>query len=346
LQLALETEVAQMRKALDDIAATGRAVVSINVPSAAPPQSGTFTLTRQDLDAAWALFRNAQAAGGPATLTPLAFAKATGGIRSASDGDKWDILNDPTYRVCLGAKLNEVRGVLNRNGWDSFLAALGNLLATLSDVTGIDKVPQIMWTKKMLEISSKPEYWCNLYPIKLVTFWARPSPTPIPGYDYRESGRQGRNLGTEIYATFKQVWTKEEAADALVGYLTDKIVAQAGKKLEKMNENEKEAFTNNLRRVLQDLYKASREQVATVVQNLGLSRVSQDRLVYKANLEHVEPDPDRNKPIILKRGDYEIGLEGLYENDARYGLSGVVNPQKPRGGTLPLRILRKPKQFF
>jgi hypothetical protein len=346
LQKALETELAQLRKALDDIAATGRAVISLNVPSVAVPQSATFTMTRQDLDLVWALFRNAQATGGAATLSPLALAKAAGGNRAASDGENWDILRDPTYKLCLSAMLNETRGVLERTAWDAFLDAMANMLATISDVTGLDKIPGAAFTKKMIEISSKPEYWCNLYPIKLVTFWARPFPNPIPGYDYRESGRQGPNLGTELYAMFKQVWTREQAADALVGALTDKIVDKSKEKMKKLSDNQKEALTRSLKKMLEDAYKAAHEQVAAVVETAGLSRVTQDRLVYKANLEHIEPDPKRNKPVILKRGDHEIGLEGLYENDPRYGLSGVVNPQKPRGGTIALRILRRPKHFF
>ncbi|MBI4893052.1 MAG: hypothetical protein HY821_20685 [Acidobacteria bacterium] len=348
LQRALDAELAQMRKALDDIAATGRATVALSAPSTAVPQPATFTLTRQDLDTAWALFRSAQAElpAESASLNPLAVARAASGRPQAADGDRWDILRDPTYKLCLDAKLNETRAILDRNVIDTLYDLLGDLLSTLADVTGLDKIPMAAWTKKMIEISSKPEYWCNLYPIKLATFYARPYPNPIPGYDYRESGPLGLNAGTELYASLIQVWTKEEAADALVAILTKKITDKAEKKMEKLPENEREALMQAIKKMLDDAYQAAREQVAAVVGALGLTRVSQDRLVYKANLDRVEPDSKRNRPKILKRDSREMGLESLYPDDARYGLSGVYNPEKPRGGTVPLAILRFPKHFY
>jgi hypothetical protein len=103
--------------------------------------------------------------------------------------------------------------------WDS----LGASIDSIGDIIGTLFSPPAAWISRMRKVIEVPAFWCNLYPISLQYFRAQPAPDPIPVasplphfLDSSDDSPPVTNQGSNIYAAFAPIWSKDQAATALV----------------------------------------------------------------------------------------------------------------------------------
>lgn len=130
------------------------------------------------------------------------------------------LTDDPRYSVCYGIAQIDSNSLLVK-AWN----AAGGIVDEIGKFAEkFSKNPYIMAFNRIRRLVGKAEFYCNLYPIYLDSFNARPFPDPVPVGTFREV----RNDGTRFYALLKSRWTKEQAVDQIVqvarNFVLDSII--------------------------------------------------------------------------------------------------------------------------
>jgi hypothetical protein len=337
LLAGIDPDLAVLRKMADDIAATGSAVLPPFAATADYPNPQPVTITRADLESIMSLLMELTPAE---EESPQAWKER---VRAVGDAGPC-LADDPQYAICYGIAQIDSKSLLAR-GWKAvggFVDQIGNLFEKFS------KNPYVIAFNRIRRLVGKAEFYCNIYPIYLDSFNARPFPDPVPVGGFREV----KNDGTRVFALLKSRWTKEQAVDQLVqaarNFLLDGIINQDKKSSKELKDQAKK----DADRMLDWLYQQTRNEVQNMANKLGVISTFREQQVYKCDIARMLPQggnrnallgrDERIEPEFQERGEYVYGFYGKEDGGLTYAqlttfpnhfveLTPNVNAEQKRG---------------
>jgi hypothetical protein len=337
LLAGLDPDLVVLQKMADDIATTGSAVLPAFPATAEYPNPQPVTVTRADLETMMSMIRE---------LTPLEPESPEAWknrMRLAGDAGPC-LTDDPRYSVCYGIAQIDSNSLLVK-AWN----AAGGIVDEIGKFAEkFSKNPYIMAFNRIRRLVGKAEFYCNLYPIYLDSFNARPFPDPVPVGTFKEV----RNDGTRFYALLKSRWTKEQAVDQIVQVARNFVLDSIINSDKKTSKEGKDAAKEQARIWLDWLYQQSRDEVQRMAKQLGLVQPTREVQVYKCDLRTVQPQglgrnpllgrDQRVEPLFESNGSYAYGFWGKEDGGLTYvqlttlpnhfvELTPNVNAQQHRG---------------
>lgn len=337
LLAGLDPDLAVLQKMADDIASTGSAVLPAFPATAEYPNPQPVTVTRADLETMMSMIQ---------VLTPAEPESPEvwkNRMRLAGEAGPC-LTDDPRYSVCYGIAQIDSNSLLVK-AWN----AAGGIVDEIGKFAEkFSKNPYIMAFNRIRRLVGKAEFYCNLYPIYLDSFNARPFPDPVPVGTFKEV----RNDGTRFYALLKSRWTKEQAVDQIVQVARNFVLDSIIDSDKKTSKEGKDAAKEQARIWLDWLYQQSRDEVQRMAKQLNLVQPTREVQVYKCDLKTVQPQglgrnpllgrDQRVEPQFESNGSYAYGLWGKEDGGLTYvqlttfpnhfvELTPNVNAQQHRG---------------
>jgi hypothetical protein len=337
LLAGIDPDLAVLRQMADDIAATGSAVLPAFPATADFPNPQPVMVTRADLESMMSLIVELTP---EEEESPQAWKERVRAVGEAGPC----LADDPQYAICYGIAQIDSKSLLAR-AWRAvggIVDQIGNLAEKFS------KNPHVILFNRIRRVVGKAEFYCNIYPIYLDSFNARPFPDPVPVGGFREV----KNDGTRIFALLKSRWTKEQAVDQLVqaarNFLIDAIIDQDSKSSKEL----KDQARKDADRMLGWLYQQSRNEVQNMANRLGVISTFRERQVYKCDIAKMLPQggsrnallgrDERIEPEFQARGEYVYGFYGKEDGGLTYAqlttfpnhfveLTANVNAEQKRG---------------
>lgn len=324
LLAGIDPDLAVLHQMADDIAASGSAVLPAEPATVDNPDPQPVVVTRADLEALMALFHEIDP---PDTVpeSPEAWKRRA---RAAGEGGPC-LSDDSLYNTCYSIAQIDSNSLIAR-AW----RAVGGVVDEIGKlVDKFAKDPRVILFNRIRHLAQKAEFFCNLYPVYLDSFNARPFPDPVPVGGFREV----RNDGTRVFALLKSRWTREQAVDQIVqaarGFLIDSVI-NADKKTSKEGKDAAKDLANKW---LNWLYQRSRDEVQAVADRYHLTTFREVQ-VYKCDLRSVLPQGLARNPLLGR--DAAIEAELQTKGQYAYGFYG-----KQDGGLTYAQITTFPNHF-
>ncbi|MGJ5817698.1 hypothetical protein [Paludibaculum fermentans] len=299
LLAGLDPDLAVLQKMADDIAVTGSAVLPAFPATAEYPNPQPVTVTRADLETMMSMITE---------LTPAEEESPTAWknrVRAAGEGGPC-LTDDPKYALCYSIAQIDSNSLLVK-AWN----AAGGIVDEIGKFAEkFSKNPYIMAFNRIRRLVGKAEFFCNIYPVYLDSFNARPFPDPVPVGTFREV----RNDGTRIYALLKSRWTKEQAVDQIVQVARNFVLDSIINGDKKTSKEGKDAAKEQARIWLDWLYQQSRDEVQRMSKQLGLIQPAREVQVYKCDLKTVQPQGLGRNPLLGR----DTRIEPLFEGNKSY----------------------------
>lgn len=337
LLASFDPDLAVLQQMADDIAANGSAVLPAEPANDDFPDPQPVTVTRADLESIMALIH----AMTPPEPESVEAWKAR--VRAAGESGPC-LADDVQYSTCYAIAQIDSNSLLVR-AWQ----AAGGIVDEIGRLAEkFTRNPYVIAFNRIRSVVGKAEFYCNLYPIYLDSFNARPFPDPVPVGGFREV----RNDGTRVFALLKARWTREQAVDQLVqtarNFLIDSVIDADTK----TSKEGKDAAREQAKKWTNWLYQRSRDEVQRMADQLGLIDTFREVQVYKCDLKSVLPQGLARNPLLGRdvniepefetRGEYVYGFYGKQDGGLTYAqittfpnhfveLTANVNQPQKRG---------------